>query len=591
MTGKALPVAWGNLATVDHPRLVIGNAATHPSLASRLKYVSDLKGADDDVLNQSYLIASDIHEDHISINALGFGRKRAAREMLGMSYALGDLLRRLDIRGGTWGFILPKKTIIEKPVTPNRRLYLMNTFYINPGLALERFDEKQINDYVDMLVDAHYSQVTFFQWSTSYLYPGSFESLRPLTEMTHRAMRLFFDRARKRGMQVYQMITPAHIEPGLISSDARFGAKGFYIGQGACWSQPEVRDLAGKVAQLEMEYYMPVDGCTVWFYDPGGCFCSECKPNQADRIFDQLRLIDTLSKTVSPGAKMEAVLWPTWVFHETKGIDYTKANVDALVKSFLDKCLSRFGSRNMAVMDAATVDNSNIYNGLVNSKDFLRNGLLHGVMGATIEQAYPFAALRFAYTLEQVAKMQKHNLEAGTLTIGYASTNIPTVYTFADALYDGESPGDHSIRQYAASVAKGDSFKPYLALLLADDALYQSRSYKEMDTAITQMETQLKLIEKSRKFFGDKDWLRGFVKAQRWYWKLAQAPDENAFDTILSQFKIDVGSIPMYSDYMSGYGKVNKSMVAYAAGRHVMMYWRSLAGDASSVGTADNIRH
>ncbi|MHB1459565.1 MAG: hypothetical protein ACYC0V_21855, partial [Armatimonadota bacterium] len=101
MTGKALPVAWGNLSIDDHPTLVIGNAATHPSLASRLKYVSDLKGADDDVLNQSYLIASDIHEDHISINALGFGRKRAAREMLGLSYALGDLLRRLDIRGGT----------------------------------------------------------------------------------------------------------------------------------------------------------------------------------------------------------------------------------------------------------------------------------------------------------------------------------------------------------------------------------------------------------------------------------------------------------------------------------------------------------
>ncbi|MHB1458746.1 MAG: hypothetical protein ACYC0V_17695, partial [Armatimonadota bacterium] len=498
---------------------------------------------------------------------------------------------RLDIRGGTWGFILPKKTIIEKPVTPNRRLYLMNTFYINPGLALERFDEKQINDYVDMLVDAHYSQVTFFQWSTSYLYPGSFESLRPLTEMTHRAMRLFFDRARRRGMQVYQMITPAHVEPGLISSDPRFGAKGFYAGQGGCWSQPEVRDLAGKVAQLEMEYYMPVDGYTVWFYDPGGCFCSECKPNQADRIFDQLRLIDTLSKTVSPGAKIEAVLWPTWVFQETKGIDYTKAEVDALVKSFLDTCLSHFSSRNMAVMDAATVANSNIYSGLVDPSKFPRNGLLHGVMGATIEQAYPFASLRFAYTLEQISIMQKHKLEAGTFTIGYAPTNIPTVYTFADALYDGESTGDHSIRRYAASVAKGDSFKPYLALLLADDALYQSRSYKEIDTAITQMETQLKLVEKSRTFFGDKDWLRGFVKARRWYWKLAQVPDENAFDTILSQFKTDVGSIPMYSDYMSGYGKVNKSMVAYAAGRHVMMYWRSLAGDASSVGTADNIHH
>jgi hypothetical protein len=96
------------------------------------------------------------------------------------------------------------------------------------------------------------------------------------------------------------------------------------------------------------------------------------------------------------------------------------------------------------------------------------------------------------------------------------------------------------------------------------------------------------LVVKSKTFFGDKDWLRGFVKAQRWYWKLAQAPDEKAFDALLEQFKVDVGSIPMYGDYMSGYTKVNRGMVPYAAGRHVMMYWRSLAGDSSTVGTKDS---
>lgn len=581
MTHKPLPVVFGSIPT-DGSRLVIGNRAAHKHITS--KYFRNLSNKDEDILNQSYMIEVGTYKGNASINALGFGKDKSPRAVLGMSYALGDLLRRLNIRDGKWGFVFSNKAIIEQPSIPDRRFYLMNTVYINPGLALERFNQEQIENYVDTLIDARYSQVTFFQWSTSYLYPGSFESLRPLNQMTHRAMRRFLDYARRRGLQTYQMITPAHVEANLISDNPRFEAEGFYKGQGACWSQPEVRDLAHKVAQLEMEYYGPVDGYTVWFYDPGGCFCSECKPNQADRIFDQLMLVDSLSKTISPNAKMEAVLWPTWVFEQTKGIDYTKEEVKALVESFLEKCLNHYGKRSLSVMDTATMESSNIYNGLVDKSCFTRNALLHSVMGATIEQAYPFAYLRFGYTHEYMAIMQKNQVEAGTFTIGYATTNIPIVYVFANSLYDGMLDYDSAVSQYAASVAKGNAFEPYFALLKADDMLFGSGSYKDMDNAITIMENMLSKIESSETFYGNKDWLRGFVKARRWYWKLAQASSEESFDEILSQLKADVGAIPMYSDYMHGYEKINKDKVTYAAGHHTVMYWRSMVGDNSIIG-------
>ncbi|MHB0999112.1 MAG: hypothetical protein ACYC27_07690 [Armatimonadota bacterium] len=595
MTGKTLPVIWG-MDLKDRPCIKIGNRSTHPALFRKHKYSSKLQTTDADIANQSYVIDLDSGSNPIVI-AMGYGDGLRARNFLGMSYALGDLLRRFDTRNGKWGFVLPDKPVVESPSVPDRRLYLMVTFYINPGLALERMSDAEIDDYVDMLVDARYSQVTFFQWSTSYLYPGIFESLRPMNEMTHKAIRHFIGHARKRGLQVYEMITPDHVEPSLISKDPRLGAKGNYAGTGVCWSQPDARELARKVAQLEMVYYGPVDGYTVWFYDPAGCFCPECKEHQADRIFDQLMMVEDLSRTISPDAKFEAVLWPTWVFSQTKGIDYADKEVKEFITSFLSKCAKHFGSGKFTIMDTSEREDSNIYNGLVDQKVFRRNALLHSVMGATIEQAYPFAALKLGYTVDQTTEMKNRKVDAGTLTIGYAPTNIPTVFTFADSLYEGENSGDDSIRSYARAVAKGDSFAPYLDLLLAGDTIFPKpkdiaqdvRSYKQMDDSISAMEKKLDDLEKCKDFYGDRDWLRGYVKAQRWYWKLAQASDEKSFEDILEQFKADVGSIPMYNDYMSGYWKVSRTMVPYAAGRHVVMYWRFYARDGSMVGAPNGL--
>ena len=200
------------------------------------------------------------------------------------------------------------------------------------------------------------------------LYPGNFEENRARNQMTHRAMRHLFRYARQRGLHAYHQLAPMHANVKLLPDDPKFRATGYYAPNSICWAQPEARDLAKNMARLEMEYYGPVDGYIVWFYDPGGCFCDVCKPNQAQHLFEQFTMVHELSKTISPGAEFQAVLWPTWCFHEymDRGIPYEDPEeVNAFVSDFLGKMRGAFGPREITILDTAELEGSNIYNGLV----------------------------------------------------------------------------------------------------------------------------------------------------------------------------------------------------------------------------------
>ncbi|MHB0999113.1 MAG: hypothetical protein ACYC27_07695 [Armatimonadota bacterium] len=578
MTGKALPVIWG-MDLKDRSVIKVGNRSTLPALFK--KYDASFKSDDADIANQSYVIDL-IKGPKPTIVAAGFRAGRKPRNSLGMSYALGDLVRKLDVRDGKWGFVLSDEAQISSPKMPNRTLYLMNSYNFNPGLSLEYFTDSQIDEYVDMLIDARYSRVSLWQWAVIYLYPGNNDRDRSKNEMIHRTMRRVFDRARSRGLEVYHQLAPAHINLDLLPNEPRFTSTGYYGRTGVCWSQPEGRDLARKMAQTEMEYYGPVDGYIVWFYDPAGCFCKDCKPNQAEKLFDQLNTVVDLAKNISPNAKFEAVLWPTWVFSQTKTIGYTQDEVKSFVGDFLKLCLDKFGSRNFTIVDTCESDTSNIYNGWVNPEDFNRNAFMYSALGMASEQAYPFAGFRFGYLNEQMGKARDRGLEEANLFLQYAETNRPGVFAFADTLYESKSDWKQTAERYASSVAKGDAKKAYADLIIAMDSLSTSTSYAEMESAVTRVEDAWKKLEKNKLFFGNKDWLRGYVSVQRWYLKLAQAKNDEEFKKLLDGFKADVGSIPMYKDFMT-----NSMTPALCTNLHLKWYWRGPVNDDSMVGVFD----
>lgn len=577
MTGKPLPEASG-LDVKDRPAIMVGTVKTLDAFLKSAKYRIGDEIPDPDIRNQSYFIDV-LKGKYPTIIAAGYGTDDTPRSTLGMSYALGELIRYLDNKNGKWGFNLPEKAVIESPKMPARTLYLMNSYNFNPGLSLEYFTDSQIDEYVDMLIDARYSRVSLWQWAVIYLYPGNNDSMRPTNEMIHKVMRRLFDRARRRGLEVYHQLTPAHINLDLLPNEKRFESTGYYGRSGVCWSQPEGRELAKKIARLEMEYYGPVDGYVVWFYDPAGCFCKDCKPNQADRIFDQLMTVVDLAKDISPNAKFEAVLWPTWVFSSTPTINLKPEEVKSFVNRFLDKCISQFGKRNFTIVDSCESDSTNIYNGFVKPDDFKRNAFMYSALGMASEQAYPFAGFRFGYLNAQMGKARDRGLEEANLFIQYAATNKPGVFAFADTLYESKTDWKQTAERYASTVAKGNSKSAYLDLLSAMEMLSSASSYTEMESAVSKVESSWNMLKDNKLFFGDKDWLKGYVAAQRWYLKLAQAKDDAEFTSLFTKFKADVGSIPMYKDFME------KSMTpALCTNQHLKWYWRGPVKDESMVG-------
>ncbi len=555
-SGLTLPVVWDD-AMPTGPAILVGNRATLGRLLAAHAYPSPKERDGEDVGRQSYVldVLSGRGSRRPIVLALGQGLERTARGHLGTSYALGELLRRLDVRKGVWGFALPAGPLVASPHVPNRTLYIMNSSLKNPGLSLEYFSDEQLEEYVDRLVEARYSRVCFWQWSEYYLYPGNVPTVRAESERTHQVMRKFFAYARRRGLETYHMLTPSHVKAELLPNETRFRATGYYGPFSICWSQPEARALAREVARTEMEYFGPMDGYMVWFYDPGGCFCSECAAHQSERIFDQFTTVVDLARTISPNARFQAALWPTWAFaRQTEGIGhpgrgYTETEVRDMVRDFLRRCLERFGRRNLTIIDSCEGDETNIYNGNVDPAQFRRCAFMYSVLGMTSEQAYPFPHFRLKYLADQMSKARDRGLEEAMLFLQYSATNFPLVYTFADTLYEGGPDWTTTADRLAATYSKGDARSTFRQFLQAEEDLSTAQSTQSMVSAVERLERSATKLVTSDGFVGDREWLRGYVLAQRYYLQMAMATSDADLADTLARFKHALSSIPMYRDY------------------------------------------
>lgn len=575
ITGIALPVVWSDRH--PGPCLLVGNRSTLADLVAERGYPVPEPRDGEDMARQSYVV------DLVRLQgsrgtvlvAAGLGNGRGARDHLGTGYALGELRRRLEKHRGRWGFALPAVPIVRSPAVANRTLYIMNSNNRNPGLSLEYFDDEEMADYVDTLVEARFSRVCFWQWRELYLYPGNYPTYEEARRHIHRAMRRFFDHARRRGLEVYHMLTPSHAGTELLPPEPRFRATGYYAPFSICWSQPEARDLALKMAQVEMEYYGPVDGYVVWFYDPGGCFCEECATHQAERIFDQLMSVVRLAQSISPGARFQAGLWPTWAFSREKAVGfpgrgYTDEEVASMVRGFLRLCRQRFGPRELTISDSCEADTTNMYNGLVDPREFRRNGFLYTVLGMASEQMYPFAPFRLRYIHEQMRRAHERGLDECQIFLQYSATNLPAVIAFADSLYDPGSGYEAMLERVVASLAAGEARRPMREYLEAVDETAAAANREDLQRSLRRMEKAAATFMDAPEYVASKDWLRGHVLAYRFYAELAAA-DEAAFDGILARFREELGAIPMYSDF------AKRSLQPHVVRMHLKQYWHALA--------------
>lgn len=573
VTGVTLPVVFGEVPS--RPVVLVGNRATLPEQFRQWGDIVPPPRDGEDVARQSYVVGLMAGRSRARpvILAAGLGADRTARGHLGTAYALGDLLRRLDIRGNQWGFLLPEQPVGQVPTVTHRILYVMNSSLQNPGLSLEHFNEEQVQDYVDSLVEARFSRVCLFQWGEYYLYPGNAPSFESDRQRVRRVMRQFFQRARQRGLEVYLQFSISHAIPEVLPEGGRLRAQGYYAPYSVCWSQPEARKLAAEMARLEMTYYGPADGYMVWFYDPGGCFCQECATHQSERIFDQLMTVVKLAEVISPGARFQASLWPTWAFAREKervghpGRGYTEMEVREFVTDFLNRCLRQFGRRKLTIIDSLEGDETNIYNGNVRREDFLRSGFLYTVQGMPSENVYPFPLFRIHDTVEQMARARERGLNEAQIFIQYSATNFPSVYAFADSLYSRDATYEAVADRLVSTLAKGDARAPFRAFLDAVEELGRATTWEAAHQAVVRLKEAAEQTLGRGGFVGNPDWLRGYVLAQQYYLQLAGARDDQEFASIAERFRNDLAALPLYAHY------AQNTLSVDLLRKHVKTFW------------------
>ncbi len=585
-TGRELPEVWSEDAT-GQACIRIGTAASEPARFAAVSGGHTWPEAADPRA-QSYCIAVESGETP-SILALGASTEQTPRATLGLSYALGELLRRLDIVDGAWRFDAPDAPIYQSPAVANRTLYVNLDSGRNPAIALECMSHEALEKQADLLIEACYSRLSFWQAYPFYLYPGTNEALNAANMRMHTNIRYFFDYARRRGFEIYHQLTPAYFDTTLLGENPeQFRGVGWYSEKpghgGLCWNKPEVREAAKRVAQFEMEYFAPVDGYLVWFYDPAGCFCEECKPRQAEMLFSQLMLVADLAKNISPGAEMQAVLWPTWCFpdYKDKGIPFTAEERDAFVKEFLQRVTDQFGPKKVPIVDSCEAEITNMYNGLVDPNQFARNGFIYSFLGYPGESAYLFMPFQFHLIAQRMGHVRETGLEECTLYDHYPPITFPIQYGVAHELYAGGS-ADELLKAYAATMAKGEAYPLFVEFLQAFETMDQAKTYRERGKAITHAEKVWEKLKDSQHLYASRDWLDGYVKGQRHYLNMSKARTEKAFLKAFQAFKDDLGGNPIFGTFV-----LNALTPEIVAKLQLPAYWRAPCNDNCTAGVPNH---
>lgn len=582
-TGTPAPVSWGS-AGEGGLLLTVGTCASWSDTFAELQGVF-ADPPEGDRAEQSYVIA----RTRGGMAVLGAGASQGARASLGLGYALGDLIRRLDKRDGVWGFDLPDGPIVGTPAMPQRTLYLNSGAGRPKGVSLEHFTEAELHSYVDFLVESNISRISFWQVHPGYLYPGNAEGARPGNVKIHQVLRTIFAYARRRGIEVYHQLTPAYIDPSPLGDPEKYRGVGWYTQKaghgGICWSKPEARELAQKMVRQEMEYFSPVDGYVVWFYDPAGCFCEVCRPNQAEVLYDQYQSIATRADGISPGARMQAVLWPTWIFpqYEKEGIPFNAEERDAFVKAFLAKLADTNPPRSVSIVDSCEGEYTNIFNGLVDPEKFQRNGFVYSLLGYPGETANIFMPYRFGQQASVLGKARDAGVEESTLYDHYAPVSFPVVHGFARILYDRSMDGPGALASYAATVAKGDARAPFIAMLEALGAMDDATTYDAREAHLNAADAAWKPAAESPDLHVSREWMDGHLCAQRHYLAMARTTTPEAYLQAFEVFKADIGAIPMYEDFMTR--SLTPGLVAEM---QLGPYWRHPCGDAASKGVPNH---
>lgn len=181
-----------------------------------------------------------------------------------------------------------------------------------------------------------------------------------------------------------------------------------------------------------------------------------------------------------------------------------------------------------------------------------------------------------------MGRARDRKLEDAVFFIQYAATNMPAVFAFADVLYEPKTTPEETVGRYSKTIAKGAATSQMTDLLLKLEEVQHSQRYEDKEALLHQAHDLGAALVQKPQFFGNRDWLKGQLLAQKHYLGMARADDQQEFESSFRALQETLGTIEMYRPY------VNESLSPELAGKHVATYWRGPLNDRNVVGLPEN---
>ncbi len=417
---------------------------------------------------EGYIISYETSEGERTLYAGG-------QQPMGTVYAISDL--QLRLRKNEKGVYLdfPEANGKDKdfqfvfaPQIEIRGEY-MNIGYNHRGITPHEWDQERWHTYIDQLVLARLNRFYFYIWNDVYtLYPESTYSKEPLNRQIHENIRDMIDYAHTRGIQVTYMMCPTYFPKDIWLSHPEIHAEIEYVDHGfpaVCPRSPGAWELMKKIAKSEMEWFSKADSLQIWFYDPGGCWCTKhgCYQNQAENLALQVKEFFDIFRQLNPKATLEYNIWPIWLWEDRLGIKY-REDLGRRIRDLPDSV----GRKTTAV---GASDNDVTLPLL--EKQFGFDGTAF-IFGANPESGYDFLIPHLTYLKETAQRIRESHVNGAFGHRLEAWTRFAATFFMGEYLWNPDASREEIVSKYANWITTNDGVGILFAeaILLLDKFTY-----------------------------------------------------------------------------------------------------------------------
>ncbi len=426
------------------PSFIIGTANNDSNILNLFHSIPEFSSLFKDLKpfqrNECYLISQ---PDSKRIYACG-------NEPLGTVYAISDLELRLRQKEGRVYLEFPSTSgahkgfmIFEKPAIEVRGEY-MNIGYNHMGITPHEWDQERWHTYIDLLVMARLNHFYFYIWNDVYnLYHGSIHSKEPLNQTLHENVRDMIQYAHKRGLQVTYMMCPTYFPNDVWSAHPEIHAEIEYVDHGfpaVCPQAPGAWDMMKDIALNEMRWFSEADALQIWFYDPGGCWCTKngCKDHQAEILARQVKEFYDLFRTLNPNAAIEYNYWPAWLWEDRLGIKY-REDLCGRIRDLL-------GPEYIQATAVGSSDNNVTLPIQETKQGFLGTAF---IFGANPESGYDFLIPHLTYMRETAQRIRDSGVNGAFGHRLEAWTRYPATFFMGQYLWNPDQHAENIVQLYS----------------------------------------------------------------------------------------------------------------------------------------------